>query len=384
MSTVLAVGVLQGLAVALLLLGRAASRVANRFLAAFVFVTVLRIVPYAIGYAGFYDAYPWLSFAPYNLSLAFGPLIFLYVVCLSSRDLPSRWPLHLAPAAAQLAYYLLIFPQSLSFKNHWDLAVQDPWVVPLEQTATFVSSAIYLWAAARHYRSYRRSLNDQVSFAFEFRLSWIRNFLFASIALVLTWGAFVTFARFVRPLNYFNEFWLYVVFAVFVEYLALEGWRHAGDDIPIVQAVPAAAGGESSANTEAEAAKVTPQARDWQEQGRAWLHEIEARELWRNPDLTAAMLARELGTNTTYLSRALNEGLGQTFSECINRLRVTEVQRMLTKDTGRDLLAIAFEAGFRSKASFNRAFKLHTRNTPSGFRSSAAEPGSQMANSADI
>ena len=71
----------------------------------------------------------------------------------------------------------------------------------------------------------------------------------------------------------------------------------------------------------------------WRLQGTAWLEEIRKRELWRNADLSAGVLARELGTNTTYLSKALNEGLGQSFSECINRLRVEALEQVLRSDS---------------------------------------------------
>jgi hypothetical protein len=50
-------------------------------------------MPYVIGYAGFYDAYPWLSFAPFDLGLATGPLLYLYVRRLAMPALPPRWEL---------------------------------------------------------------------------------------------------------------------------------------------------------------------------------------------------------------------------------------------------------------------------------------------------
>ena len=58
--------------------------------------------------------------------------------------------------------------------------------------------------------------------------------------------------------------------------------------------------------------------------------------LERHPDVSAELsltdLARRLGTNTRYLSRAFNEGLGSSFSELINRQRVEEAKRRLGAD----------------------------------------------------
>lgn len=82
-----------------------------------------------------------------------------------------------------------------------------------------------------------------------------------------------------------------------------------------------------------------------------------------------------MGTNTAYLSRAFNEGLGLSFNDAINRLRVAEVQRQLAaSNAGGDLLAIAFAAGFSSKTSFNRVFKAQTGFTPSQFRAMKLAP----------
>lgn len=94
-------------------------------------------------------------------------------------------------------------------------------------------------------------------------------------------------------------------------------------------------------------------------------------EWWRDQELTLASLSRELGTNTSDLSRAINEGLGMNFNELINRLRVDEVKRVLTTATAtneQSLLDVAFAAGFSSKASFNRCFKLYTGETPTAYR----------------
>ena len=103
--------------------------------------------------------------------------------------------------------------------------------------------------------------------------------------------------------------------------------------------------------------------------GRKWSDSVQQSDWWRDPDLTAPLLARHLATNTTYLSRALNDGLGQNFNEFVNRIRVRAVQAELAQSkSDRDVLSIALDAGFNSKASFNRVFKRLTGQTPTEFR----------------
>ena len=110
-------------------------------------------------------------------------------------------------------------------------------------------------------------------------------------------------------------------------------------------------------------------AQDWAALGERWRQAVEAAGWWREPNLTLAELARRLGTNTAYLSRAVNEGLGMNFNAFVNRLRAEEVARRMQADpAARDLLQLALEAGFSSKATFNRAFRAAFGSAPSDFR----------------
>ena len=115
-----------------------------------------------------------------------------------------------------------------------------------------------------------------------------------------------------------------------------------------------------------------PPLRDWQQQAYTWRDKIIAAGWWQDPEITLAKLARKLGTNTSDLSRAINDGLGLNFNELINRLRVDAVKAAIVaadpSQTEASLLDIAFAAGFSSKASFNRSFKLYTGQTPSQYR----------------
>jgi AraC-like DNA-binding protein len=70
------------------------------------------------------------------------------------------------------------------------------------------------------------------------------------------------------------------------------------------------------------------------------------------------------------LSEVLNSRIGQTFYDFVNAYRVREVQRRIQAGEARALkiLALALDAGFASKSTYNQAFKKHTSQTPSDFR----------------
>ncbi|MBI3347691.1 MAG: AraC family transcriptional regulator [Burkholderiales bacterium] len=354
-STTLGLGALFALAVAAALVADPRQRRANRWVAALLAVMALKLTPYAIGYAGFYDAYPGLSFAPLDHGLAFGPLLWLHVQQRTRMQLPPRWGWHLLPAAMVLAYFGSCFVQSLAWKNDWNSAVHAPFVDPALTWLSQASLALYLALAWRRYRDFQAWLAQHVSNAAEHRYSGLASMLKA-LALWLALSIPFEAATAVWRLDYFDRFGLYLGLAVIVFALGLEAWRHAEQRHPLQPAalppplVPV---------------RSTP---DWAAQGASWRARTEAEGWFRDPELSLDGLARRLGTNTSYLSRAFNEGLGQSFSDVIGALRVAWVQQRLAQGSEADLLALALEAGFSSKTSFNRVFKAQTGVTPSAWR----------------
>ncbi|WP_207433919.1 helix-turn-helix domain-containing protein [Sabulibacter ruber] len=103
---------------------------------------------------------------------------------------------------------------------------------------------------------------------------------------------------------------------------------------------------------------------------------MQAQKPFLNPELTLAQLAAEMGVSPNQLSQVINEQARQNFADFVNGYRVQEVKERLTRgDHERfTLLALALEAGFNSKASFNRAFKKFTGQTPSEYGKTPLEP----------
>jgi AraC-like DNA-binding protein len=92
-------------------------------------------------------------------------------------------------------------------------------------------------------------------------------------------------------------------------------------------------------------------------------------------DLTLNQLSSRIGVPQHQLSQVLNQHLGSSFFEYINRLRVQEAQRCLADSAfhGQTLLDIGLAAGFNSKAAFNAAFKRYSGLTPTEFRAKASK-----------
>lgn len=87
-------------------------------------------------------------------------------------------------------------------------------------------------------------------------------------------------------------------------------------------------------------------------------------------DLTQAILSKKLELNAHHLSEVLTLSFGQNFYNFINLYRIDNAQKLLKDSAFKNykIEAIAYDSGFKSKASFNRVFKNITGKTPSEFR----------------
>lgn len=339
------------------------NRPANRRLAALLLLLIGMITPYTIGFAGFYDAFPWLTFAPFALPLALGPLVLAYACAWSGTPMRPGLRVHLLPSGAHLAYAVVCFALPLDLKRAWANGGDETLVAPLLATFAPISLGAYTLAAFRILRRYQGRLAQVVTQEARYAGDWLQRALLALLPVLGLWITYQAWEFAIGGLDYFQRLNLYLAFAALALYLGIEGWRHADLKLPDVAVAPRGA--------------VAP--RDWTAQARAWAARIDAAEWWRDPDLTLADLAARLGTNTYYVSRALNEGLGQNFAQFINGRRARAVAEALAAGSPRPLIDLALEAGFNSKASFNRAYRAVYGESPSVARRRASDPKSRAA-----
>jgi len=101
---------------------------------------------------------------------------------------------------------------------------------------------------------------------------------------------------------------------------------------------------------------------------------LRERKLYRQPELRIEDVARAVRKPLHLVSLAVNQGGGRNFATLVNEMRVNYVQRRLARGTAASrVLDVAFEAGFNSKASFNRVFKRVAGVTPSEYLEQVSE-----------
>ena len=96
---------------------------------------------------------------------------------------------------------------------------------------------------------------------------------------------------------------------------------------------------------------------------------MKEEDLYKNPKLSRQDLEEKLNMNSVDLSRIINEGFGKNFFDFVNSYRISEFEKLVHSGQFENytLLAIAKEAGFNSKTTFNAAFKKQTGTTPKLF-----------------
>lgn len=84
-------------------------------------------------------------------------------------------------------------------------------------------------------------------------------------------------------------------------------------------------------------------------------------------NLNIFTLSKRLNTNSKYLSQVINQEFNKSFVHFVNEYRIEEVKQILLLNNNYTIEAQSQMVGFKSKSSFNIAFKRHTGLTPSLF-----------------
>ncbi|MEW5916083.1 MAG: helix-turn-helix domain-containing protein [Gemmatimonadota bacterium] len=309
--------------------------------------------------------FPHVSGSSLAIDYLIAPLILLYARCITAPDQPlsRRDGLHALPFLAALIVTLPFLFQSGAHK----LVLMEGPLPPslrLVVAGKVVVAAAYLTSTIRHLVRFVR--DPQEPRARDPHVVWLLRSMVAlavmaavSLALgVLSWSGVALPIDGDTIGTVFIAGSIYIISALLI--------RH-----PIAAA---AARGESVAQLitaplrrKYETSPLTGQQKQ-ELLDRVVLH-MSTHRPYLDASLDLQTLAKLVDTRPEYLSQVLNELQGENFYEFVNSYRVREVQSRIAATIGanKTMLAIAYESGFNSKASFNRAFKRVTGHTPSDY-----------------
>ena len=97
---------------------------------------------------------------------------------------------------------------------------------------------------------------------------------------------------------------------------------------------------------------------------------VVVQKKYRDPDYSAKMLAKELETNTRYLSAVINSRFGMNYSCLLNEYRIREALHLLTdkRYAANNIEDFSTMVGFANRQSFYAAFYKIMGETPNGYR----------------
>lgn len=361
-SIICFIAILQGLIFAILLIirGFRQKTKADLWLALLLILLCSTLITPLIGFANVYDLNQWLTYFPFAIFFSSGVCVWFYTLNLtdSTRKFQTKDLYFFIPTLIYLAVRFFLFGHSVEWKNWFD----DTYGKYFE-TSVFITeffwNLTFLYFSIRHYQKYRSWLNENFSDIEKLKFDWLRNFLYIATSVLILSALFDFTNSFIFHLSYKQYFYFELVLAFSTYYLAVAGYlRSKTIELKFT---------EKEAE-EIEERKTLLSEKELEKLKTKLLVLMENEKVYREPNLTLNDLSKELGVNSSVLSYAINNGFRKNFNDFVNEFRIKEVKEKLKNSDDSTLLGAAFDCGFNSKATFNRAFKKFTGVSPKEFQ----------------
>jgi AraC-like DNA-binding protein len=306
--------------------------------------------------------FPFFELFSFVLIFGLGPSIYLYVRSFHVNfSKEKNWP-HFSLLWSMLFLRLCILTTWLFQVNgekvFVDAGTLNYWFCVTAEPLSVVVFTTYLVFAIGKYRTLARQNTQQGNLGDEEKtviVHWLRTLLIALSALGLIWIATISLPL-LFDIGGQRYYVIEIALVIFIYWIGYAGY-HRSRVIYISQ----------------------------QKKTKSYSHQLEADEikqcvaalnmamkkdkLYLDPELNVNGLAAHIGVRPKMLSAVLNQVLEKGFSEYVNSWRVEAVKQMIL-DPGKQHLTItgmAFDCGFNSQPTFQRAFKSITGHTPSDF-----------------
>ena len=357
--------------------GRRDERLSDTLLGWLLLLLAIKLSFWMLGFAGWFDTHDGFStfmfYFPFSNVLLIGPLLYFYFLSLTNANFKFT-KAHLRHFILPAIYLLLVvlkcavdfifyYPFAETSQSHF--ATKGPWADVLNDyiidTIAYASFIYYLFLTIRSYKKYQTYVEQNFSTTEPIAFSWIKNILYASAIGILIFLVFEIISLLTQAGGYVFFWYPYFALGVIIYYISIAGYQTGNRSLhqlhfqpettPIAQVPPTLPSSDvdidGSLKTDLQALMATAKP-------------------YLDSELSLAGLSKKMGIQPSVLSKLINEKFSQNFNDFINEYRVNEVIEKIKKGEHKQqtLLGIAFDAGFNSKATFNRAFKKSTSLSP--------------------
>ena len=375
-STVLLVLTIQGIIFSFLLFKRfyQQKNPSNLLLSLVLLITCYHQTTYTIGFMDWYDTYPTTKINYYlvDLSLLLAPLIYYYLRSVVSpffwlKDI-NYW--HFIPMLVYFLIKLVILIYD-SRQPGFD-EVQNGYLVktfewkylnPFVFLLKTLQMLLYLAFSFQTLYIFREKIKHYFANTYKLELNWLRNFLIAYSFLYLFNSIQSVVNEVITDLSWTQEWWYYLLSGVAILYVGINGYFTKLTELQNVD----------FSNFKLKKSKKQPtrkvSSNELLKRQKLLEKYMTTRKPYLDPNLTLISLAEKLEISREELSDTINQGFQSRFNDFINNYRIVETKRLIAagKYKTHSLLGIAYEAGFNSKATFNRAFKKIENQSPSEY-----------------
>ena len=341
--------------------GTREQRLSDYLLGGLLLCGIALVLPYMLSFGGNHLLWTDLLFFPTHPGFLVGPLLFYYLISRTNSEFKFSKPelIHFTPFAIYGLYHLVVFGQGRLATQDWIADVHLRYIHTPMNILMLLSNIYYLYKAVDYYRNYRSWLNESFSNTTDIDLSWFRNLLWlVGLGIGLSW--IFDLLR----LNQTQNWWEYFATGVMIYIISISGY-HKGKEVYLnFSEIP------ENTNPKSNNQQISELKDPRQEHIKNKLTTlIENERIYLRPDLTLMQLASSIKASPTEVSSVINSHYQKNFNQFINDYRVElfKSNAVQPNNSHLSLLAIAFDSGFNSKATFNRVFKEKVGMSPRAY-----------------
>jgi AraC-like DNA-binding protein len=310
------------------------------------------------------------SLIPFNLTLL--PLLYLYV-----QNSISENPRFILKDLLHFIFPGAFFIFSIFYKPTYEIDVQfyfnPKFTLPIiiQSTISVIYISLYIVLISKLIRNHQKNILNHFSFrSSRITFNWIKIVI---LLFMLTWAQLV----FSMTLNLIYDtrainagLVLFINLALFSFAISYFGFIQPAIFFSDKEStlLPSARG-KNQVKPKVKYEKSSLTEMDAKENLDKLIELLENERLYLQPDLSIQDLSDKLEVQKHLLTESLNIYLGKNFYTLINEYRIAAFKKMIEEKMHEEftLLALAYEAGFNSKSSFNMVFKKQTGQTPSQY-----------------
>lgn len=353
-------GVIQGILFGVLLIFGSRKSRPSLLLGLFLITYSIEVVDAILMDTNIIQQQPSLLFLPFNFYLLSVPLFYLYAKSLiRSISLKKHLPI-LLPGIIEFLIYCILFLLPVSQKLQLiETPSYEIWY-NIYSYSSLIYSIFFAIKTIQLVNLHQKKILNYFSNTEKRQLKWVKAIAIFILAFYSLW-----FIPLFLPEAIYGKY-IYPAYGAinvfFIYWVGISGLRQPKIVMNIEDQKEASPPKNEilPSSKEKETTEIYEQLIEW----------MEKEQLFKEPDLTLPNLAEKLKITRRSLSQLINQKTNTNFNRFINQYRIEAAKKILadSKFDHLNMLGVAFEVGFNSKATFFSVFKQIEGASPGAYK----------------